>query len=53
MLCMKQKGRTIKKQNDIWKQIKENQKDPEFIRAAYEFIRYHTSHRHISPRVKL
>ncbi|MBS3123555.1 hypothetical protein J4437_02875 [Candidatus Woesearchaeota archaeon] len=38
---MKQK----KVKKDIWEQIKESQKDPEFIRAAYEFIRYHTSHR--------
>ena len=34
-----------KQKQDIWEQIKEAQKDPEFIRAAYEFIRYHTGHR--------
>ena len=28
---------------DIWEQIKEHQKDPEYIRAAYEFIRLTTS----------
>jgi len=27
---------------DIWEQIKEHQKDPDFIRAAYEFIRLTT-----------
>lgn len=27
---------------DIWEKIKEAQKDPEFIRAVYEFIRFHT-----------
>ncbi|HLC89306.1 MAG TPA: hypothetical protein VJG49_04690 [Candidatus Nanoarchaeia archaeon] len=30
---------------DIWEEIKEWQKDPEFIRAAYEFVRYHTGGR--------
>ena len=32
---------------DMIQQIKEWQKDPEFIRAAYEFVRLHTGH---SPR---
>jgi len=31
-----------KEKIDIWEQIKEHQKDPEYIRAAYEFIRFHT-----------
>lgn len=29
---------------DFWKEIKEHQKDPEFIRAAYEFVRLTTGH---------
>ncbi len=29
---------------DIWKKIEEAQKDPEYIRAAYEFIRLTTGH---------
>jgi len=35
----------MKDKTDVWQKIKEWQKDPEFIRAAYEFIRYHTSPR--------
>lgn len=31
-----------KAKEDIWEKIKEWQKDPEFIRAAYEFVRLHT-----------
>ncbi len=27
---------------DIWERIKEHQKNPEYIRAAYEFIRLTT-----------
>lgn len=41
-----------KHNEDLCQQIKKWQKDPEFIRAAYEFIRYHTSHREI-PKVKI
>ena len=33
-----------KKKTDVWERIKEWQKDPEFIRAGYEFIRIHTGH---------
>ena len=40
----------VKKEKDIWEQIKEWQKDPEFIRAGYEFIRYHTGHRKMPPK---
>jgi len=32
-----------KKKEDIWEQIKEWQKDPEFIRAAREFVKRTTS----------
>ena len=41
-----------KSKKDVIHQIKEWQKDPEFIREAYEFIRYHTSHRQM-PKGKL
>ena len=34
----------MKQKKDITTQIKEWQKDPEFIRAAYQFIRMHTGH---------
>jgi len=34
-----------KDKKDIFEQIKEWQKNPEFIREAYEFIRYTTGHR--------
>gem|GEM_PF-3104357 len=38
--------KTSKKQREkFWAELKEHQKDPEFIRAAYEFVRYHTGHR--------
>jgi hypothetical protein len=37
MMAKKQKAK-----EDIWDQIKEWQKDPDFIRAAYEFVRHHT-----------
>jgi len=30
------------KDNDLINEILQAQKDPEFIRAAYEFIRHHT-----------
>ena len=31
-----------KKHKDIWDEIKEHMKDPNFVRAAYEFIRLTT-----------
>ena len=42
-----------KHNEDLCKQIREHQKDPEFLRAAYEFIRYHTGHRAMPAKVKL
>jgi len=36
------KRKKSKSKEDIWKQIKEWQNDPEFLRAAFDFIRYHT-----------
>ena len=38
---------------DAWERIKGHQRDPEFIRAAYEFIRYHTSHRRVPAKGRL
>jgi hypothetical protein len=34
---------TKKAVDDFFRQLKEDQKDPEFIRAAHEFIKHHTS----------
>ena len=36
--------RRMKEKKDFFVQLKEWQKDPEFIRAAYEFVRFHTGH---------
>ena len=30
------------KKNDVWDEIEQNMKDPDFVRAAYEFIRLTT-----------
>lgn len=36
------KSKKPKKYNDIWDEIEERMKDPDFVRAAYEFIRLTT-----------
>jgi len=36
------KAKNNKKHKDVWDKIKEDMKDPNFVRAAYEFIRLTT-----------
>jgi len=36
------KVKKAKKQQDVWNEIDESMKNPDFVRAAYEFIRLTT-----------